>query len=119
MQMYIVNQNSAFPEEVFMFYMKTERMTINHANSIINSSISGKYVKLAAANFRKLRLQTTKIYLDFNGWSLLDIDPFYTGDASHQDLNNPNRQKENESYGYNYLLHALTFDGFTQFKFTS
>ena len=53
------------------------------------------------------------------GQYFLDIDPFYSGNAGQSDLNNPNREiGENQSYGYNYLLHALTFDGFTQFKFT-
>jgi hypothetical protein len=48
-----------------------------------------------------------------------DVDQFFIGDASQPDLNNPNRQVvEGDKYGYNYLLHALTFDGFTQFKFT-
>jgi hypothetical protein len=53
------------------------------------------------------------------GQYFLDIDPFYAGNASQSDLNNPDRRVgENQTYGYNYLLHALTFDGFTQFKFT-
>ena len=119
--MYIANQNSAFPgRSVYVLYEDRTDDNQLSANSIINSSISENVSLTAAANFRKLRSHNHQNLLDLlGGQYFLDIDPFYTGDASQSDLNNPNRQiGENESYGYNYLLHALTFDGFTQFKFT-
>lgn len=119
--MYIANQNSAFPgRSVYVLYEDRTDDNQLSANSIINSSISENISLTAAANFRKLRSHNHQNLLDLMGGQyFLDIDPFYTGDASQSDLNNPNRQiGENESYGYNYLLHALTFDGFTQFKFT-
>lgn len=119
--MYIANQNSAFPgRSVYVLYEDRTDDNQLSANSIINSSISENISLTAAANFRKLRSHNHQNLLDLlGGQYFLDIDPFYTGDASQSDLNNPNRQiGENESYGYNYLLHALTFDGFTQFKFT-
>ncbi|WP_445714436.1 carboxypeptidase-like regulatory domain-containing protein [Flavobacterium sp.] len=119
--MYLANQNSAFPgRSVYVLYEDRTDDNQLSANSIINSSISENVSLTAAANFRKLRSHNHQNLLDLMGGQyFLDIDPFYTGDASQSDLNNPNRQiGENESYGYNYLLHALTFDGFTQFKFT-
>lgn len=119
--MYIANQNSAFPgRSVYVLYEDRTDDNQLSANSIINSSISENVSLTAAANFRKLRSHNHQNLLDLMGGQyFLDIDPFYSGDASQSDLNNPNRQiSENESYGYNYLLHALTFDGFTQFKFT-
>ncbi len=119
--MYLANQNSAFAgRSVYVLYEDRTDDNQLSANSIINSSISENVSLTAAANFRKLRSHNHQNLLDLlGGQYFLDIDPFYTGDASQSDLNNPNRQiGENESYGYNYLLHALTFDGFTQFKFT-
>ena len=119
--MYIANQNSAFAgRSVYVLYEDRTDDNQLSANSIINSSISENVSLTAAANFRKLRSHNHQNLLDLlGGQYFLDIDPFYSGDASQSNLNNPNRQVgENESYGYNYLLHALTFDGFTQFKFT-
>ncbi|MDP5001326.1 MAG: carboxypeptidase-like regulatory domain-containing protein, partial [Flavobacterium sp.] len=119
--MYIANQNSAFPgRSVYVLYEDRTDDNQLSANSILNSSISENISLTAGANFRKLRSHNHQNLLDLMGGQyFLDIDPFYSGNASQSDLNNPNRQiGENETYGYNYLLHALTFDGFTQFKFT-
>lgn len=119
--MYEANRTSDFPgRSVYVLYEDRTDDNQLSANSILNSSISENVSLTAGANFRKLRSQNYQNLLDLlGGQYFLDIDPFYTGDASQSDLNNPNRQiGENETYGYNYLLHALTFDGFTQFKFT-
>ena len=119
--MYIANQNSAFPgRSVYVLYQDRTDDNQLSANSILNSSISENVSLTAGANFRKLRSHNYQNLLDLlGGQYFLDIDPFYTGNASQSDLNNPNRQVvEGDTYGYNYLLHALTFDGFTQFKFT-
>ncbi|WP_396142652.1 TonB-dependent receptor domain-containing protein [Flavobacterium sp.] len=119
--MYIANQNSAFPgRSVYVLYEDRTDDNLLNANSIINSSLSDNIVLNAGVNVRKLRSHNHQNLLDLMGGQyFLDIDPFYSGNASQSDLNNPNRQiGENQSYGYNYLLHALTFDGFTQFKFT-
>ena len=90
------------------------------ANSILNSSISDNIVVNAGINFKKLRSRNYQKLLDLMGGDYFsDIDPFYSGDASQSDLNNPNRiVVKGDSYGYNYFLNATTFDGFTQFKFT-
>lgn len=90
------------------------------ANSILNSSVSDNIVVNAGINFKKLRSRNFQRLLDLLGGSyFLDIDPFYTGDATQSDLNNPSRTVgKGDDYGYNYYLNATTFDGFTQFKFT-
>jgi hypothetical protein len=90
------------------------------ANSILNSSIADNIVLNAGINFKKLKSRNFQRLTDLLGGSyFLDIDPFYTGSSTQSDLNNPNRTIEKgDDYGYNYYLNAITFDGFTQFKFT-
>jgi len=119
--MYIANQNSAFAgRSVYVLYEDRTDDNLINANSILNSSLSDNIILNAGINVRKLRSHNHQNLLDLMGGDyFLDIDPFYTGNASQSNLNNPDRQiRENQTYGYNYLLHALTFDGFTQFKFT-
>lgn len=119
--MYVANQNSSFPgRSVYVLYEDRTDDNLLNANSFINSSLSDNISLNAGVNFKKLRSHNHQNLLDLMGGQYFsDIDPFFTGNATQSDLNNPNRQVgENESYGYNYLLHALTFDGFTQFKFS-
>lgn len=118
--MYVANQNSAFTgRSVYALYEDRTEDNLFNANTILISNLSDNIILNAGANVRKLRSQNFQNMLDLlGGQYFLDIDPFFSGDAAQADLNNPNRQvRENEAYGYNYLLHALTFDGFTQFKF--
>ena len=119
--MYIANQNSAFPgRSVYVLYEDRTDDNLFNANSILNSNLSDHIVLNAGVNVRKLRSHNHQNLLDLMGGDyFLDIDPFYSGNAGQSNLNNPNREiGENQTYGYNYLLHALTMDGFTQFKFT-
>ena len=119
--MYIANQNSAFAgRSIYVLYEDRTDDNLLNANSIINSSLSDNISLNAGVNVRKLRSHNFQNLLDLLGGQYFsDIDAFYTGDAAQSDLNNPNRQVvEGDTYGYNYLLHALTFDGFTQFKFS-
>jgi hypothetical protein len=119
--MYIANQNSAFAgRSIYVLYEDRTDDNLLNANSILNSSLSDHIVLNAGINVRKLRSHNHQNLMDLMGGQyFLDIDPFYAGNASQSDLNNPDRRVgENQTYGYNYLLHALTFDGFTQFKFT-
>ncbi len=119
--LYIANQNSAFAgRSVYVLYEDRTDDNLWNANSILNSSLSDHIVLNAGINVRKLRSHNHQNLMDLMGGQyFLDIDPFYAGNASQSDLNNPDRRVgENQTYGYNYLLHALTFDGFTQFKFT-
>ena len=89
-------------------------------SSYLNSSIANNIVLNAGVSFRKLKSTNFQKLIDLLGGSYFnDIDPFFIGNAGQSDLNNPDRQvREGDAYGYNYTLNALTFDGFTQFKFT-
>ncbi|WP_322551076.1 TonB-dependent receptor [Flavobacterium psychraquaticum] len=119
--MYYANTTSAFAgRSVYVLYEDRTDDNLLNANSILQSSLSDNISLNAGVNFRKLRSHNFQNLLDLMGGQYFsDIDTFFAGDASQSDLNNPNRQVgENETYGYNYLLRALTFDGFTQFKFT-
>jgi hypothetical protein len=89
------------------------------ANSYLNSSIADNIIMNAGVNFKKLKSKNFQKLIDLLGGTYFsDIDPFFSGDASQTDLNNPDRQVyEGDAYGYNYNLNAITFDGFTQFKF--
>ncbi len=90
------------------------------ANSYLNSSIADNIIMNAGVNFKKLKSRNYQKLIDLLGGTYFnDVDPFFTGDATQTDLNNPNRQvEEGDAYGYNYDLNAITFDGFTQFKFS-
>ena len=119
--MYYANTTSAYTgRSVYVLYEDRIDDNLLNANSILHSSLSDNITLNAGVNFRKLRSHNHQNLLDLMGGQyFLDVDTFFTGDGAQSDLNNPNRQVgENETYGYNYLLHALTFDGFTQFKFT-
>lgn len=119
--MYLANQNSAnIGRSIYVLYEDRTDDNLLSANSILNSSIAENITLNAAVNFKKLRSHNFQNVLDLlGGQYFLDIDPFFSGNAAQPDLNNPNRQVvEGDKYGYNYILNALTIDGFTQFKFT-
>ena len=90
------------------------------ANSILFSDLSDNVKLNAGASFKKLKSHNFQNMLDLLGGQYFsDVDPFYTGDQTQSDLNNPNRQiKVGDEYGYNYNLNAVVADAFTQFKFT-
>ncbi|SEQ20043.1 TonB-dependent receptor [Flavobacterium urocaniciphilum] len=119
--MYIANQNSATPgKSVYALYEdRTDDKQIT-ANSILFSDLSDNIKLNAGASFRKLKSHNHQNLLDLlGGQYFLDIDPFYQGDATQSDLNNPNRAVvEGDTYGYNYNLNAIVADAFTQFKFS-
>jgi hypothetical protein len=119
--MYLANQNSAnIGRSIYVLYEDRTDDNLLSANSILNSSIAENITLNAGVNFRKLRSHNFQNVLDLlGGQYFLDIDQFFSGNAAQPDLNNPNRQVvEGDKYGYNYILNALTIDGFTQFKFT-
>ncbi len=118
--MYNANQTSAnIGQSVYALYEDRTDDKLWSANSILNSSLSDNITLNASANFKRLKSHNHQNLLDLMGGSYFsDIDPFYSGDASQADLNNPDRiVGEGDTYGYNYNLFATTFDGFTQFKF--
>ena len=89
------------------------------ANSYLNSSIADNIVMNAGVNFKMLNSKNFQKLVDLLGGTYFnDIDPFFPGDASQTDLNNPDRQiRVGDAYGYNYNLNATIIDAFTQFKF--
>ena len=119
--MYLANQNSSNAgRSVYALYEdRTDDKQVT-ANSILFSDLSDNIKLNAGANFKKLKSHNFQNMLDLlGGQYFLDVDPFYTGDATQSDLNNPNRQiKVGDAYGYNYNLNAIVIDAFTQFKFT-
>ena len=119
--MYIANQNSVNAgKSVYTLYEdRTDDKQIT-ANSILFSDLSDNIKLNAGASFKKLKSHNFQNMLDLLGGDYFsDIDPFYTGDQTQSDLNNPNRQiKVGDTYGYNYNLNAIVMDAFTQFKFS-
>ena len=119
--MYIANQNSADAgRSVYALYEdRTDDKQIS-ANSILFSDLSDNIKLNAGASFKKLKSHNFQNMLDLLGGQYFsDVDPFYQGDQTQSDLNNPNRQiKEGDTYGYNYNLNAIVMDAFTQFKFS-
>lgn len=98
---------------------RTDDQTFS-ANSILNSQLSDNIALNAGVTYRKLQSHNFQNLLDLLGGAFYnDIDPFFLGNQSQADLNNPNRQVGvGDTFGYNYNLHADYYDAFTQFKFT-
>jgi len=118
--MYQANQNTASGNSAYVLYEdRTDDKQIS-ANSILTSELADNINLNAGVTFRKLKSHNFQNLLDLMGGQYFnDIDPFYSGDATQSDLNNPDRQVgEGDTYGYNYNLNAIVFDGFTQFKFS-
>lgn len=90
------------------------------ANSNLNTQITPNISFDGGVTYRNLKSHNFQYLLDLLGGKYFeDIDPFYKGDFSQSDLQNPNRQvKEGDVFGYNYNFLANTIDAFTQFKFS-
>ena len=118
--MYVANQNSANPgRSVYALYEDRNDDKQFSANTVLFTSLSDNISMNGGASFRKLKSHNYQKLLDLlGGQYFADIDPFFAGDASQSDLNNPNRQiVEGDEYGYSYNLLANVIDAFTQFKF--
>ncbi|WGF93338.1 carboxypeptidase-like regulatory domain-containing protein [Aequorivita marisscotiae] len=89
------------------------------ANTILNSKLNDKLTLTAAINFRNLNSQNFANMLDLLGGNgYLDVDTFNTGDASQNDLNNPNRViGEGDKMKYNFEFDATDYDAFLQGQF--
>lgn len=120
-ELYAANQTSANAgKSVYALYEdRTDDKQVS-ANSILFSDLSDNIKLNAGASFKKLKSHNFQNMLDLlGGQFFLDVDPFYSGDQTQSDLNNPNRQiKAGDTYGYNYNLNAIVMDAFTQFKFS-
>jgi hypothetical protein len=88
-------------------------------NALINSELTGTIRLNAGATFQKLYSHNYQKVLDLlGGLYFEDIDAYYKGDQAQSDLNQPNRKVVvGDSYGYNYIIDATRFFGFTQFQF--
>ena len=120
--MYFANQNSSVNLGKSLYALYEDRTDDKQftANSILFSDLSDNVKLNAGASFKKLKSHNFQHMLDLLGGQYFsDVDPFYAGDQTQSDLNNPNRQiKVGDEYGYNYNLNAVVADAFTQFKFT-
>lgn len=120
--MYYANTiaNNGNGRSVYALYEDRNQDNTFTANSILDAQLSDNIIVNAAINYKNLRSRNSQRMLDLLGGDyFLDIDPFYVGDASQSDLNNPNREVAvGEDYGYKYDLNATNYDGFAQFKFT-
>lgn len=107
-------------QSIFALYEDRQDDRTLTANSILHTQLSENITMNGGVTFRKTKSHNYQKMLDLlGGQYLLDVDPFYDGDATQSNLIDPNRQiRVGDEYGYNYNLHSTTFDGFTQFKFS-
>ncbi|KRD11218.1 TonB-dependent receptor [Flavobacterium sp. Root901] len=89
-------------------------------NSNLNTQINSNISFDGGFTYRNLKSHNFQYLSDLLGGQYFeDIDPFYKGNQSQSDLQNPDRKvKEGDIYGYNYNFLANTIDAFTQFKFS-
>jgi hypothetical protein len=89
-------------------------------NSNLNTQITPNISFDGGITYRNLKSHNFQYLLDLLGGKYFeDIDPFYKGDLSQSDLQNPDRfVVKGDIYGYNYNFLASTIDAFTQFKFS-
>jgi hypothetical protein len=106
-------------ESVYVLYEDRTDDDLLTVNSILNTQLSDNIVLNASASYRNLKSNNYQNLLDLlGGLYYRDIDPFFQGNQSQPDLNNPNRLVgEGDKYGYNYNIFATSIDAFTQFKF--
>lgn len=123
-EMYLANTRTAVDENGLRkaAYFQSEQRSDDtqiSANSIINSQLSDNISLNGGLTFRKLKSHNYAAVVDLLGADyVLNTDSFYTGDKAQFDINNPNAKIGLDgTFGYNYNLHAVVFDGFTQFKF--
>ncbi|RAR46752.1 carboxypeptidase-like regulatory domain-containing protein [Flavobacterium lacus] len=106
-------------ESVYVLYEDRTDDDLLTVNSILNTQLSDNIVFNASASYRNLKSNNFQNLLDLmGGLYYRDIDPFFQGNQSQPDLNNPGRLVgEGDKYGYNYNILATSIDAFTQFKF--
>ena len=88
--------------------------------SNLNTQLTPNISFDGGVTYQNLKSHNFQYLLDLLGGKYFeDIDPFYKGDLSQSDLQNPNRQViKGDIYGYNYNFFANTINAFTQFKFS-
>lgn len=106
-----------------LYYLYEDRTddTQLSITSKINAKIgnnSNFYGGVAFRNVVSNNYAQMRDLLGGNGFT--DLDPFATGNAQQNDLNNPNRVVlENEAFQYNYTINAFDIQAFTQFEKSS
>ncbi len=107
-------------ESVYIVYEDRTDDQLISANTIMNTQIADNIVMNAGVSYRSLKSFNFQNVLDLlGGLYFNDVDPFFSGNQSQPDLNNPNRQVvEGDKYGYRYTILGSSLDAFTQFKFT-
>lgn len=118
--MYYANIVANNGKSVYALYEDRVQDNQLSANSILDTQLADNINLNAGINYKNLRSRNSQRMLDLLGGDyMLDIDPFYSGDLSQADLNNPNRQiRVGDDYGYKYDILAKSYDAFTQFKFS-
>lgn len=118
--LYDFNNASADGRSSYILYEdRTDDKTFT-ANSILYTRLSPSIVLNAGVAYKHLSSHNYQNLLDLlGGVYFLDIEHFYYGDFSQNDLNHPDRNvSTGDTFGYNYNLAADVFDAFTQFRFT-
>lgn len=89
-------------------------------NSNLSTQLTPNISFDGGVTYQNLKSHNFQYLLDLLGGKYFeDIDPFYKGDLSQSDLQNPNRQVvKGDIYGYNYNFLTNTINAFTQFKFS-
>lgn len=89
-------------------------------NSNLNTQLTPNISFDGGVTYQNLKSHNFQYLLDLLGGKYFeDIDPFYKGDLSQSDLQNPNRQVvQGDIYGYNYNFLANIINAFAQFKFS-
>ena len=116
-----VGQNGFEPSQshYVLYEDRTDDQTFA-VSSNLNTQLSSNISFDGGFTFKKLKSHNFQYLLDLLGGEYFeDIDPFYKGNLSQSDLQNPNRKvKKGDTYGYNFNFLANTLDVFTQFRFT-
>ena len=104
------------------YYLYEDRNDDNQvmANTILNAKLTERISLTAGLNYKNLNSHSYAKMLDLLGGNgYLDVDTFNTGDASQNDLNNPNKVVQaDDTFKYNYEFDATEYGGFAQAQFS-
>lgn len=120
-RMYGVNQALKAQGETSHYYLYEDRVDDNQltANTILTTRVNDYLTVNGSLHYRKLNSENFANMIDLlGGTGYLDIDSFNTGDASQNDLNNPNRiVGVDDTFKYHYEIDAEEYRGFAQAQF--
>jgi hypothetical protein len=109
----LYNGNSLY----YLYEDRTDDTQISFASKI-NAKLGNHSNFHGGVAFRNLTSDNYAFMLDLLGGNgFADLDPFATGNAQQNDLNNPNRVvMENEAFQYNYTINASDIQAFAQLE---